>query len=48
LNGNGPKFVRLSARAIGYFPSDLDAWLTSKRCGSTCEYSSFVAASSTK
>ena len=27
LRGDGPKFVRLSARAIGYLQSDLDEWL---------------------
>jgi predicted DNA-binding transcriptional regulator AlpA len=39
LRGDGPKFVRLSARAIGYLQSDLDAWLSAKRFGSTSEYS---------
>jgi predicted DNA-binding transcriptional regulator AlpA len=40
LRGDGPKFVRLSARAIGYLQADLDAWLAAKRCSSTSEYSS--------
>jgi predicted DNA-binding transcriptional regulator AlpA len=39
LRGDGPKFVRLSARAIGYLQADLDAWLADKRFGSTSEYS---------
>ncbi len=39
LRGDGPKFVRLSPRAIGNLQADLDAWLTSKRCLSTSEYS---------
>ncbi len=39
LRGDGPKFLRLSARAIGYLQSDLDAWLSAKRFGSTSEYS---------
>jgi predicted DNA-binding transcriptional regulator AlpA len=41
LTGDGPKFVRLSARAIGYLVSDLDDFVASKRCGSTSEYASF-------
>ena len=38
LRGDGPKFVRLSPRTIGYLQADLDEWLTSKRFLSTCEY----------
>ena len=38
ITGGGPKFVRLSARAIGYLQSDLDEWLIAKRCSSTSEY----------
>jgi predicted DNA-binding transcriptional regulator AlpA len=38
LRGDGPKFVRLSPRAIGYLQVDLDAWLAEKRFGSTSEY----------
>jgi predicted DNA-binding transcriptional regulator AlpA len=38
LRGDGPKFVRLSPRAIGYLQADLDAWLAAKRFGSTSEY----------
>ncbi len=40
LRGDGPKFVRLSARAIGYLQADLDDWLAAKRFGSTSEYGS--------
>jgi predicted DNA-binding transcriptional regulator AlpA len=36
--GDGPKFIRLSPRAIGYIQSDLDDWITDRRCGSTSEY----------
>lgn len=39
LRGDGPKFVRLSPRAIAYLQADLDAWLADKRCSSTSEYS---------
>jgi predicted DNA-binding transcriptional regulator AlpA len=39
LRGDGPKFVRLSPRAIGYLRTDLDDWVTSRRCLSTSEYS---------
>lgn len=39
LRGDGPKFVRLSPRAIGYLQADLDEWLADKRFGSTSEYS---------
>jgi predicted DNA-binding transcriptional regulator AlpA len=38
LRGDGPKFVRLSPRAIGYLQGDLDEWLASRRCLSTSEY----------
>lgn len=38
LRGDGPKFVRLSARAIGYLQTDLNSWLAGKRFGSTSEY----------
>lgn len=38
LRGDGPKFIRLSARAIGYLQADLDEWLAAKRCSSTSEY----------
>jgi predicted DNA-binding transcriptional regulator AlpA len=43
LRGDGPKFVRLSARAIGYLQADLDEWLAAKRFGSTSEYSAASA-----
>ena len=38
LRGDGPEFIRLSARAIGYLQSDLDAWLADKRYNSTSAY----------
>jgi predicted DNA-binding transcriptional regulator AlpA len=31
LSGDGPKFVRLGGRAIGYDVYDLDLWLDSQR-----------------
>jgi predicted DNA-binding transcriptional regulator AlpA len=38
IRGDGPAFIRLSARAIGYLKADLDSWLAAKRCRSTSEY----------
>jgi predicted DNA-binding transcriptional regulator AlpA len=38
LTGDGPKFIRLSPRAIAYLRTDLDDWLKAKRCSSTSEY----------
>jgi predicted DNA-binding transcriptional regulator AlpA len=38
LTGDGPTYIRLSPRAIGYIQSDLDDWITDRRCGSTSEY----------
>jgi predicted DNA-binding transcriptional regulator AlpA len=29
-NGTGPRFIRLSARAVRYRPSDLEAWLAER------------------
>jgi predicted DNA-binding transcriptional regulator AlpA len=48
LRGDGPKFVRLSPRAIGYLQADLDAWLAAKRCSSTSEYASAVVGTTLK
>ncbi len=31
LQGNGPRFIRLGGRAVGYDVRDLDAWLDSQR-----------------
>ncbi|MCP3994916.1 MAG: AlpA family phage regulatory protein [bacterium] len=31
LTGDGPRFVRLGGRAIGYDVRDLDAWLDQQR-----------------
>jgi predicted DNA-binding transcriptional regulator AlpA len=45
LRGDGPKFVRLSPRAIGYLQADLDEWLAGKRCSSTSEYRSLPVSS---
>ena len=38
LTGDGPTYIRLSPRAIGYIQSDLDDWIADRRCGSTSEY----------
>jgi predicted DNA-binding transcriptional regulator AlpA len=35
LRGDGPVFVRLGERRIGYSVSDLDAWVNSRRAAST-------------
>ena len=43
LTGDGPRFIRLSARAIGYQQSDLDDWLKQKLCSSTSEYGAMEA-----
>jgi predicted DNA-binding transcriptional regulator AlpA len=48
LRGGGPKFIRMSPRAIGYLQADLDAWLTDKRCSSTSDYGSPAASAPLK
>lgn len=35
--GGGPKFVKITGAAVRYDPKDLDAWITSRRRGSTSE-----------
>jgi predicted DNA-binding transcriptional regulator AlpA len=35
LTGEGPRFVRLGPRAIGYDIQDLDAWIESRKRQST-------------
>jgi len=37
LSGDGPEFVRLGARAVGYEISALDTWLASRRRLSTSD-----------
>jgi predicted DNA-binding transcriptional regulator AlpA len=37
LSGEGPRFVRLGGRAVGYDVQDLDAWLDSRKQSSTSE-----------
>jgi predicted DNA-binding transcriptional regulator AlpA len=37
LTGHGPRFVHLSARAIGYLREDLDSWLETRKRSSTSE-----------
>jgi predicted DNA-binding transcriptional regulator AlpA len=43
IRGDGPPFIRLSPRAIGYLQSDLDKWLADKRFSSTSMYDSPAA-----
>jgi predicted DNA-binding transcriptional regulator AlpA len=35
--GDGPAFVKIGSRAVGYLIEDLDAWLVSRRRRSTSE-----------
>ncbi len=35
IRGDGPRFIRLSARLIVYDTNDLDDWLASRRASST-------------
>ena len=37
LTGDGPEFVRLGPRAVGYSQDALDAWLDAQRVKSTSE-----------
>jgi predicted DNA-binding transcriptional regulator AlpA len=37
LTGEGPKFVRIGVRAVGYRIEDLDAWLSKRTRTSTSE-----------
>ena len=37
LRGDGPKFTRLGARAVGYCLADLDAWLDASKHVSTSD-----------
>lgn len=48
LTGDGPKFIRLSARAIGYLQADLEEWVASRRCLSTSEYGRLTSAPPTE
>ncbi len=39
VSGQGPQYIKLSSRMIGYLYEDLDAWLSSRpRCKSTSEH----------
>jgi hypothetical protein len=38
IDGNGPPFIRLTARSIRYKRNDLDTWLENHRHQSTAEY----------
>lgn len=35
--GDGPPFIRIGARKVGYLTEDLDAWLESRRRTSTSD-----------
>lgn len=37
LSGDGPRFLKLTARAVAYHVRDLDAWLESRRRRSTSD-----------
>jgi predicted DNA-binding transcriptional regulator AlpA len=37
LRGDGPPFIRLSKRAVGYSSTDLDTYATARRRSSTSE-----------
>ena len=37
LTGDGPPFVRLGARALGYDVDELRSWLRNRRCESTSD-----------
>jgi hypothetical protein len=37
LRGGGPRYVRLSRRAVRYHPVDLDAWIEKSRRSSTSD-----------
>jgi predicted DNA-binding transcriptional regulator AlpA len=37
LRGGGPRYIRLSRRAVRYHPSDLDCWIESSRRSSTSD-----------
>lgn len=42
LVGGGPTYLK-PTRSVVYQVSDLDAWLNSRRCGSTSEYQGIAA-----
>lgn len=37
ISGNGPRFVRLGSRAVGYVISDLEEWLAHQSRSSTSD-----------
>jgi len=43
LRGGGPRYVRLSRRAVRYHPADLDAWIEKSRRRSTSDDGSSAA-----
>jgi predicted DNA-binding transcriptional regulator AlpA len=40
LTGEGPKFVRIGIRAVGYLTDDLDDWLRSRVRSTTSDWGS--------
>ena len=45
IRGSGPRFVRLTPRAIRYRPEDLRHWVNERNYSGTSEYSPREAAS---
>jgi predicted DNA-binding transcriptional regulator AlpA len=37
IRGDGPPFIRIGSRKVGYLRTDLDEWLASRRRTSTSE-----------
>lgn len=37
VRGDGPPFIRIGARKVGYLATDLDRWLESRRRTSTSD-----------
>lgn len=37
IRGDGPPFIRIGSRKVGYLRADLDRWLEGRRCRSTSE-----------
>jgi len=43
LRGGGPRYIRLSRRAVRYHPTDLNVWIEESRRRSTSDDGSVVA-----
>jgi predicted DNA-binding transcriptional regulator AlpA len=44
--GGGPRFAKVGPRLVVYDRADLDAWLSSRMCGSTSEYATLATGTS--